>query len=126
MKLAEHLEVRGFDSALLAAIALSHTPLARLRVCFEVHKAVGHELGAASDGRVEPRVVHLELEVGQLLGLVHGLDEDHAVAEDGALDEAHAAASWHQPRLLFLHTLTRAFTHCRPLSTHVCDQFVQL
>lgn len=59
--------------------------------------------------RVEPGVVDGELEVGELAQLVDGIDEDKAVAEDGALDEAQAGAVAARRALL------------RPWSTSGCN-----
>eukprot|EP00958_Prasinococcus_capsulatus_P022782 scaffold3254_cov273-Prasinococcus_capsulatus_cf.AAC.5 len=131
---APHLEVGQGDARdLLVAGALQEALVAGLGVGAQVDEAVGHQPRQRRHDGVEPRVVDVDLHVAHpprlppaaagrwsrrlasacagrcargRTHLVDGAHEDHAVGEDGALEEAeglHAGAAVAAARVLLLH-----------------------
>mmetsp|Transcript_8617 Transcript_8617/g.31800 ORF Transcript_8617/g.31800 Transcript_8617/m.31800 type:complete len:383 (-) Transcript_8617:221-1369(-) len=105
--LVDALEVGQGDARdLLVAGALQEALVAGLGVGAQVDEAVGHQPRQRRHDGVEPRVVDVDLHVAHPPRLVDGAHEDHAVGEDGALEEAeglHAGAAVAAARVLLLH-----------------------
>ena len=94
-------EVFQLHANFFAARARLHAPLACPWISLQVHKSIRRQVRVLLHDGVVPGVVDIELDLLQLADSVHGFDENHAVAEDGALDEAKRARKF--TRLSLLH-----------------------
>eukprot|EP00982_Pelagococcus_subviridis_P016168 31457-Pelagococcus_subviridis.AAC.11 len=73
---------------LLPARASSQPSMTRLRRRPQVHESLRLQIRTRRHHRVVPRVEQRQLQVRHPPGLVHGLHEDHAIAEDAALHDS--------------------------------------